>query len=159
MRRNDLPVKRCAMRWLAMLVTLLGGGVAQASLGGDQASVLADATSLGVTALATDHVLYRVEECTTAAGLQVREYLGRDGRVFAVGWNGPVAPDMQSLLGAYFVDYAAALAALRSPGLQRAIRLTLPGAVVETAGHLRAYSGRAYLPAGLPAGVALGDLR
>jgi hypothetical protein len=38
------------------------------------------------------------------------------------------------------------------------LRVALPGLIVESGGHLRAYAGRAYLPALVPAGVPAADL-
>jgi hypothetical protein len=56
------------------------------------------------------------------------------------------------------VEYATALAALNHPGLHRSLRVALPELIVESGGHLRAYAGRAYLPALVPAGVPAADL-
>jgi hypothetical protein len=79
--------------------------------------------------------------------------------VFAVSWTAPVLPDLHRLLGSYFNEYTTALAALNRPGLRRSVRIASSGLVVESAGHLRAYAGRAYLPAFVPAGVQWADLR
>ena len=68
-------------------------------------------------------------------------------------------PNLQSLLGVNFSGYATALAAVTQRGLRRSLRIATPGVVVETGGHLRAYSGRAYLPASIPAGTSVSDLR
>ena len=158
-----MPSLSCApLRSVTLLLglgfTALWAAAAHAALGGDAASVSGDAAQLGATVSASSQPLYSVQEFTAATGVRVREYLGRDGVVFALSWSGPVVPDLQLLLGAHYGDYAAAQAAQQNPGLHRSGRLTLPGAVVETSGHLRAYSGRAYLPPRIPAGVALADL-
>jgi hypothetical protein len=92
-------------------------------------------------------------------GVHVREFMTPDGVVFAVAWDGPVPPDLRSLLGTSFAAYARALAALNHPGLQRSLRIASPDLVVETAGHLRAYRGRAYLPALIPDGTPTEALR
>jgi hypothetical protein len=91
--------------------------------------------------------------------MHVREYLNRDGIVFAVAWSGPAMPDLQRLLGPYFEEYTTALTSLKSPGLHRSVRIASSGLVVESEGHLRAYAGRAYLPALVPGGVSVADLR
>ena len=147
----------------AVLFAVLGAappwaGRAQAALGGDAASVRADAAELQVAATTEPRQQYDVEEISAAAGVRVREYLTRDGVVFAVSWSGPVMPDLQRLLGEHFAEYTAALKALPHPGLQRSVRLASPGLVVESGGHLRAYAGRAYLPALLPAGVPAAEI-
>jgi hypothetical protein len=39
------------------------------------------------------------------------------------------------------------------------VRVATAALVVESSGHLRAYSGRAYLPAEIPTGVPITDIR
>jgi Protein of unknown function (DUF2844) len=39
------------------------------------------------------------------------------------------------------------------------VRIATSDLVVESEGHLRAYVGRGYLPALVPAGVSIGELR
>jgi len=132
---------------------------ANAGLGGDSADIQADAEALHGTVLPTTGALYDVVQISTDAGIQVREYLSHSGTVFAICWDGPVAPDLHVVLGSYFVDYSTALATQDHLGLRRSVRLTTTQLVVEYGGHLRAYVGRAYLPLRLPAGVGLAELR
>jgi|SRR5882672_5431510 len=134
-------------------------GPACAALGGDAASVAADGAELHGVVNSTSLPQYEIEEITADAGMRVREYVGRDGVVFAVSWAGPVLPDLQRLLGTHYVEYTTALAALSRPGLHRSVRIASPGLVVESGGHLRAYAGRAYLPMLIPAGISTADLR
>ena len=63
-------------------------------------------------------------------------------------------PDLQKLLGASYQTYTTAVAAENHPGLKRPLRIATSDLVVESDGHMRAYSGRAYLPALIPAGTA-----
>jgi hypothetical protein len=152
---------RPAMR--AILLVGLGtvppwAGPAHAALGGGAASVLADGSELHGVVHAEARPRYDIQEIT-ADGMRVREYLSRDGVVFGVGWSGPVAPNLQRLLGTHFEAYTAALAALNRPGLHRSVRVALPGLVVESGGHLRAYAGCAYLPLAVPDGVSTAELR
>ncbi|HUX74903.1 MAG TPA: DUF2844 domain-containing protein [Steroidobacteraceae bacterium] len=132
---------------------------AHAALGGGEASVRADANELGGAISVTLLQQYDILKIATAGGMRVREFLSRTGVVFAVSWSGPVVPDLQRLLGAHYASYAQALAALQRPGLQRSLRIGLPDLIVEVGGHLRAYLGRAYLPALIPAGTSASDLR
>jgi hypothetical protein len=145
---------------LAIVVNPLWTASAHAGLGGDAASVLADGTELhgSVDAVAVSP-LYDARLISTDTGLALREYLNRDGVVFAVAWSGPIVPDLQRLLGAHFAEYSAAVAALDHAGLRRSLRIASSSLVVESGGHLRAFAGRAYLPALVPAGVALPALR
>jgi hypothetical protein len=133
-------------------------GSAHAALGGDAASVPIDATDLHGAVNTEIRQQYDIQEISAGAGMRVREYLGRDGVVFAVSWSGPVLPDLQRLLGTHFAEYTAALKALPRPGLQRSVRVTSSDLIVESGGHLRAYAGRAYLPALIPAGVSAAEI-
>jgi hypothetical protein len=132
---------------------------AAAALGGDAASVLADAHELQGTAHSILLTQYVLHEINTDSGMRVREFLNQDGIVFAVAWSGPVVPGLKGLLGPRFAAYSHALAALQQPGLHRSLRITSEDLVVELGGHLRAYSGRAFLPALIPSGVQTADLR
>lgn len=152
------PRNACLL-FLAIGMSLCGVEPARAALGGDPASVLADAAELqGV-----DHALslrqYDIHEITADSGLSVREFVSRDGIVFAVTWTGPVMPNLQTLLGAHFPAYTAALAQVTERGLRRSLRIETSGLVVEAEGHMRAYVGRAYLRAVIPAGTPTSDLR
>ena len=102
---------------------------------------------------------YEMQEITGGNDVRVREYLTRGGLVFAVSWSGPVVPDMRQLLGSHYDAYAKGLAALSHPGLRRSLQIASGELVVESGGHMRAYSGRAYLPALIPPGVPLSELR
>jgi Protein of unknown function (DUF2844) len=143
---------------IAAMNSLWAGPVC-AGLGSDAAGVVADGTELHGVVNSTSLPQYEIDEITTDTGMRVREYLGRDGVVFAVSWSGPALPDLQRLLGAHYVDYATALAALARPGLHRSLRIASSELVVESGGHLRAYAGRAYLPTRVPAGISTADLR
>lgn len=130
---------------------------ASAGLGGNAASVLSDTEEFnGVTHL-TVLQDYEIHEIGTDGGMLVREFLDRNGVVFAVTWNGPVVPDLRRLLGASFDAYVKSVTALK-PGLRKDLRIASPELVVESGGHMRAYSGRAYLPALIPAGTSAADL-
>lgn len=136
-------------------------GSAHASLGGNADSVTRDAQALRgvVQQTAATNSTVTVEEIVTDNGIRVREFLTAQGVVFAVAWEGPVVPNLGQLLGAQFPSYTAALAARDRPVLQHRVRVDTPELVVESEGHLRAFVGRAYLPALLPPGVTPSQLR
>jgi hypothetical protein len=154
---NFGSVKR-ALLLLTVGINPLWVGSAHAALGGDSASVLADGAELHGVVNSVISQQYDIQEITADTGMRVREYVNRDGIVFAVSWTGPVLPDLQRLLGTHFVEYTTALAALDHPGLRRSLRVALPELIVESGGHLRAYAGRALLPALVPPGVSAADL-
>jgi hypothetical protein len=131
-----------------------GSHQAIAALGADSASVADDVHSLRGSVDSENHGEYSVTVIRSDNGLRVREFVSPSGTVFAVTWSGPVEPDLRGLLGATFSAYTQALAQMRQAGLRRSLHLVLPAAVVDNGGHLRAFAGRAYLPALLPAGLS-----
>ena len=148
--------RRAAIELCALLCWSARAG---AHLGGDPSGVGADALKLQGAVRTSTLVDYDVQQIATAAGGTVSEYLTRGGEVFAITWSGPAPPDLTQLLGPYFAEYSAGLASLDHPGSKRAVRVVSPALIVESSGHLRAYSGRAYLPALVPAGVPLAAIR
>ncbi|QGZ54389.1 DUF2844 domain-containing protein [Paraburkholderia acidiphila] len=104
----------------------------------------------------------RVVSYVDDGGTTINEYVGSaTGTVFAYTWLGPAQPNVETLLGRYAVDWRSAAAALHAAGRDGLHGTRVEGAqvVVETAGHMRAYAGRTWLPAALPAGVSVGDLQ
>jgi len=100
---------------------------------------------------------YDLHEIQAPFGTVVREYVSpASKKVFAVTWQGPRIPNLRQLLGAYFDQFARAAQARRGHG---PLNVQLPGLVVQSAGHQRAFAGRAYLPQELPQGVRAEELR
>jgi len=102
-------------------------------------------------------VKYTVHEIQTPAGTTLREYVSSAGTVFAVAWQGPVMPDLRQTLGRYFDRYTAAASAKHAG--RRHIAIREPDLVVQSNGHMRSFSGRAYLPQLLPQGVTVEEIR
>jgi hypothetical protein len=101
-----------------------------------------------------------VHEISDVHGTQVREFVSPAGSVFAVAWHGQFIPDLQQVLGKYFEQYSEAVRAQKASYVgRRPLNIQLPGLVVQMTGHMRAYSGRAYVPAMVPAGVTLDSIR
>jgi hypothetical protein len=132
---------------------------ALASLGGDAASIDADAAMMRGTQITRLSPAYTVREIAGESSMDIREFSNGRGVVFAVSWSGPVFPDLRLLLGSYFGRYTDALATLEHAGMHRSVRVASPEIVVESSGHLRAYHGLAYLPSELPAGVSSTELQ
>jgi hypothetical protein len=114
-----------------------------------------------VARMSASAVPYTVSEATLADGTLVREYVGQSGSVFAVSWHGPHTPDLSTLLGTYFPGY---LDTLTQQSAQQGsafgpATVERPDVTVQTGGHMGAYSGRAWLPSGLPAGVTTDDIQ
>ena len=87
----------------------------------------------------------------------MREYASPNGIVFGVTWNGPWAPDLRQLLGAYFDSYV--VAARGKKAARGPITIQLPGLIVERGGHARSFFGRAYVPQMIPQGVTADDIQ
>jgi len=130
---------------------------ASATLGESSASTDVDRASMKATLRMLPNVKYTVHEIQTPSGTAVREYVSSAGTVFAVAWQGPVIPDLRQTLGIYFDRYTGAAKGNRAGHRHLAIRE--PDLVVQSNGHMRAFSGRAYLPQLLPQGVTVEEIR
>lgn len=141
----------------AAAFALLGPGMASATLGEPEASVQTDVQELKGSIKEADHGAYRVHEIQLPSGTVVREYSGVDGIVFAVTWKGPFMPNLRQTLGRYFDTYAAAAKAGHAS--RHHLQIQQSDLVVQVSGHMRAFTGRAYLPQAIPGGVSLEDLQ
>jgi len=67
---------------------------------------------------------------------------------------------MRQLLSSYFAQYEQALqASSPGPAGRRPLLIEQPGLVVQSGGHSRSFSGRAYIPQMMPQGVRAEDIR
>ena len=154
--RTAMSVKNCLFSG-AVLASVLIPCIASAALGEAEVSVKADAAQLRGSIKVTERTNYSLHEMQLPSGTWVREFAAPNGTVFAVAWNGPTQPNLRQALGRYFDSYVTAAKA-RHGGLHR-LDIKQSDLVVQAGGHMRAFSGRAYLPQAVPAGVSLGDLR
>ncbi len=145
----------CTLAWASASILAFP---AQATLGEDFLPDSAKQTRLGSTIRAVTQGKYTVNEYTLASGTVVREFVAPTRKVFAVAWKGPLKPDLRQLLGTHFERYVAAAANKSQPG-RHPVSLRDTDLVIHAGGHMRAFSGVAYLPGELPAGVAEEDLR
>ena len=130
-----------------------------ATLGGDASSVQTDVAHLEGSLRVTPNAAYAVHEIRTPTGVTVREYISPAGKVFAVAWQGPWPPDLQQLLGPYFASFQqAARSSKQRPG-RTPLSVHQGNLVVEHAGRMRSFVGRAYLTDQVPSGVNLGSIR
>lgn len=122
------------------------------------AANLSTPTSPASPAAATEP--YTVRQTTLAGGIVVREYVSPSGTVFGVGWRGPQPPDLAALLGSYFPQFVAGVKANHAAGVVHGPGIVeQPGLVVHSGGHMGAFSGQAWLPQALPAGVSAADIQ
>jgi len=135
-------------------VGLCAGRTANATLGGDAASIAINDQHLG----GVKHVLERASagaverhELRLPSGTVVHQYVSPAGIVFAVTWSGPRMPDLRELMGTYFDKMAQAQ---RAPtGGHNLVIRKGDDLVVKGVGHPGSFSGRAWVPSLVPAGV------
>jgi hypothetical protein len=161
--KSCIPEKiRGRWSWLLVIGLLLPAllSTAFATLGAARDSVQDDQFHLQAKIRVTAAQGYSIHELTAPTGTVVREYVSPNGYVFGVGWQGPFVPNMQILLGAYFEQYARQVKSQRERYVGHLpLNIQEPTLVVQTAGHMRAYFGRAYVPGLLPAGVSAHDIQ
>jgi len=128
-----------------------------AELGGNPNSISNDRAKLKGSLQVVHAAAYDVHQMQLPSGIGVKEYVSPDGKVFAVSWQGQAIPNLKQLLGSYFEQYSrAASGSRRGHG---PLLVQLPGLVVQSAGHARAFVGRAYVPQMIPQGVQLEAIR
>jgi hypothetical protein len=103
--------------------------------------------------------LYTLHESTLESGTTVREYATLEGVVFAVTWHGPVLPDLSDLLGNYFSAFKLEVEQSRAAGRRGSpVNIQRDELVVKSHGRMRHFSGYAYAPFLVPAGVNINDV-
>ncbi len=131
---------------------------ALAALGGDTTSVQKDGVSMKSAVRITANTGFAVHEIASPAGIVVREFVGSDGKVFALSWHGMGNPDLRQVLGEYYARYEAGSAqALHSN--HRQLVISLPDFRYENSGRQRAFTGRAWVPEMLPANFSTDDIK
>jgi hypothetical protein len=132
---------------------------ARAALGESVDSVESDRKAFSaVRGAITAHNEYTVHQVDSDSTV-VREYVSASGLVFAVAWNGLVHPDLTQLLGSYAGEYERGLEQTpREPGRRR-LQVKTNQVVVEEWGHMRNLQGRAYVPALIPSGVSVDEIK
>jgi hypothetical protein len=142
---------------VAVLIAALIPHVASATLGQPENTVQADVAGAHAAIKSSENrTSYRVHEIQLPSGTVMREFVAPNGNVFAVAWQGPTRPDLRQALGQYFDAFASAPRTKLSD--RRHVQIQQGDLVVQSGGHMRALSGRAYLLSAIPSGVNIGDL-
>jgi Protein of unknown function (DUF2844) len=145
---------------IALGAALVAGTVtlpAYASLGGDATSVDTDVQTLKAQSRATPGGGYTINELTLPSGTVVHEYVSADAKVFAVTWKGPTPPNLAQTLGDYYQQFKTATATSHADHHHLSVNSST--LVARSGGHMRAWSGRAYVPALLPPNFSLDDIK
>ena len=148
----------------ALLLALLPGparavlGEAAASIQADQVRSHAQHRQAPLQLSSQAHVLQRAD------GSRITEYVGPDGRVYAVSWQGGLKPDLAALLGRHYAAYQAGVAgSAANPSGRRVMRRTMEirqgDLVVRERTNLNLHAGIAYLASQVPAEIAPDALR
>jgi hypothetical protein len=125
---------------------------ALAALGDDVSAVEQDRVRMHASLEVRRNANYEIHELSTAVGGTVREFVGQNGKVFAVSWSGGWRPNLRDIMGAHYDRYIAHTRGKRrtqGPG-----RIELPGMVVFMGTYLRTSFGHVYLTDQLPAGFS-----
>jgi hypothetical protein len=131
----------------------------QATLGEPADSVESDRKAFSTAqSTITVHDGYTVQEVGYDSTI-VREYVSPSGIVFAIAWNGLVHPDLTQLLGSYADEYHRALQQTPREWDRRRLVVKTNRVVVEKWGHMRDLRGRAYVPALIPPGVSVNEIK
>jgi hypothetical protein len=130
-----------------------------AALGGTDESVQADMKSMNLTRTISQHSNYSRHDLSTKS-LLVHEFMGSDGKVFALAWSGSSHPDLSVVMGAHFSDFQKALTQARQNHRgRRPINIDSGNFHLEMSGHMGALQGRAWLTSQIPQGVNRSDLQ
>jgi len=130
----------------------LGAGrTAHATLGGNVASVADNHQRLGGASHVQKLAVGERHELRLPSGIVVHQYVSPAGAVYAITWSGPRAPDLRELLGPYFAQISQRDSFLRNGHHQMTVTGT--NLVIRAGGHRGSFSGRAWVPSLVPAGV------
>jgi hypothetical protein len=132
-------------------------GTARAALGDDVSVVEQDRVQMHANLQIRRNANYDVHELDTAVGATVREFVGQDGKVFAVAWSGGWRPDLRMIMGTHHARYIE-----HTRGKRRSLgpmRVELPGMVVFMGTYLRTSFGHVYLTDQLPTGFSPEELK
>lgn len=136
---------------------VLGGAVTPAAASTTTTPAAVQLRSAGASTNAS--ALYTVHTSALDTGTTVQEYTAPDGVVFAVAWQGPVLPRLDTLLGSYFAAFTTGVNTTRS---QRSVGTPLvldsTQLVVRSSGRMGRFSGHAYAPSLVPGGVTISDV-
>lgn len=142
----------------SLLLLLIASAPAFGGLGGAATPVVTSpSSSMMVVRRAVPARSYTVQDIKTEDGTVVREYVSADNTVFGVAWNGPIMPDLKQMFGDYFTTFQREVTSRRAA--RGALRIDRSDLVVQSGGHQRAFSGRAYVPKLLPSGVTPEEIK
>jgi hypothetical protein len=124
-----------------------------AVLGQESASIISDSSqaetttpNIQVTKVESGNA-YSVYQVTTQNGVEIRQFVSSDNKVFAVVWQGESSPNLSQLLGKYFNSYESAVPKYKSANLQSIEQSDFIAYVGNSRGY---YYGKAIIPSLIP---------
>jgi len=155
---------------LSVFIFLFSGTLAHASLGDLEQSIDNDQQALGfVSRKIEGHAAslktalskapdFKVHILSSAKG-ELRQYVNKDGIVFALTWAGNSHPDLSQILGTYYSEYQNQMErAPRKPG-RYPVLLQTPKMTLHQSGHMRSVQGKAYDPSLFPKNFVVENLQ
>jgi len=162
MTNSQMTVVRATYACLTfVLIGAISPTAALASLGGDTSSIRADRVQMqGALRQITGGNAFTVHEMQSASGIVVREYVSTAGTVFGVTWRGAAFPNLRQLLGPHFIRFQQEADRLvRARKRRGPLNVDLGDVIVQSSGHPRSFTGRAYMPGLVPQGVGIDAIR
>jgi len=142
-----------------LLMLLLAGQAGYCGLGEADSGLESERAHMHASHSVRAHSGFRVHILETADHSRTLQYADSAGRIFAVSWIALFKPDLNTLLGSSFGDYAtAATQAAQNGGAQHHFHQTGSDLVVQSSAHLNVFRGFAYRPSLLPPGFSLDGL-
>jgi hypothetical protein len=135
------------------LLAFLSAAPSWAVLGEPEPSVTTDQQRMRGELRSVKQQAYTVHQITAPDGMIVKEYVAPGGMVFGISWRGTTMPDLRDLLGSYFPEFQQSVASTAGTR-HRSLAVRTDRLVLESAGRMRAFHGRAYVPGLLPGNVA-----
>lgn len=147
---------------LASAGTFLSPGIASATLGDAEPTVSIDAQALDAQLSALPVAspqpdLYSIEQFNND-GFSVKEFVTKNGEVFAVAWKGIHKPDLKQILGVYYDEYVTAHSQHHKAKGRAPLQVSGPHSTFHSSGHMGAVRGHALATSLIPNGVALKDV-
>jgi len=140
--------------WRSLLVALVLVCVGRTGL-----ATLGAAPANPANTTASASAAYSINEISLDNGARIQEFVTPAGLVFAVTWRGPVLPDLRALLGEYLSLFQRHTDATRQAGMRGGpVSLVQERLVLRSIGRMGHFSGYAYVPSLVPAGVNINDV-
>ncbi|MGI9133611.1 MAG: DUF2844 domain-containing protein [Rhodoferax sp.] len=132
---------------------------AHAGLGEPESRLQADAMQMAARRHLQVRPSYTVHRFEMPDGSQMQEYVSQAGLVFAVRWHTAYKPKLAVLLGGAYPEFiAASRSAAAATGVRRQFLHRGADLVIRSHGHLHLFTGIAYRPSLLPAGITAAQI-